>query len=134
MRLRLVSSFFADSIQHIHSLRASGVMSNQVDNASGSRRSASFRSAGRSCTTPPGISRSSDKLAIALEATCYRRMSAIGRLLADSRLCTVSPPRANAAVQFQAEARDDLLGIHRSRARQLHLRIWLQLPVHGASR
>lgn len=35
MRLRLVSGFFGDSIQQIHSLRASGVMSCQVASASG---------------------------------------------------------------------------------------------------
>ena len=33
MRLRLVSGFLADSIQQIHSLRASGVISSQVDSA-----------------------------------------------------------------------------------------------------
>jgi len=35
IRLRLVSCFFADSIQQIHSFRASGVMSLQVASASG---------------------------------------------------------------------------------------------------
>ena len=55
MRLRLVSDFFADSIQQIHSLRASGVMSSQVAKASGSRSSASPRSLGRLWTAPPGM-------------------------------------------------------------------------------
>jgi hypothetical protein len=55
MRRLLVSAFLADSIQHIHSLRASGVMSCQAANACGSEVSAFSRSAGASCTTPPDI-------------------------------------------------------------------------------
>jgi len=55
MRRVLVSAFLADSIQQIHSLRASGVMSSHVANAFASEASAFFRSAGRSWTTPPEI-------------------------------------------------------------------------------
>src|SRR5207245_4566130 len=50
--LLLVSAFLADSTQHIHSLRASGVMSSHAAKARGSDASAFFKSAGRSCTTP----------------------------------------------------------------------------------
>src|SRR5665809_77805 len=56
MRRVLVSAFLADSIQQIHSLRASGVMSSHVSNALASKIRAFFRSAGRSWTTPPEIS------------------------------------------------------------------------------
>lgn len=55
IRLFLVSGFLADSIQHIHSLRASGVISSHVSNASESEASAFSRSAGNSCTPPPEI-------------------------------------------------------------------------------
>jgi hypothetical protein len=55
MRLRLVSGFLADSIQQIHSLRASGVISPHVTSASESSFSASSRSSGRSWATPPGM-------------------------------------------------------------------------------
>src|SRR5580658_1162760 len=55
IRRLLVSAFFADSIQHIHSLRASGVISSHVVNARGSDVSAFLRSLGTSCTTPPEI-------------------------------------------------------------------------------
>src|SRR5450755_3171195 len=48
----LVSAFLADSIQDIHSLRASGVISSHAVNACGSDVSAFFKSAGTSCTTP----------------------------------------------------------------------------------
>jgi hypothetical protein len=54
--LRLVSGFFADSIQQIHSFRARGVMSIQVARAAGSSFSASFKSSGSAWTTPPGMS------------------------------------------------------------------------------
>jgi malonyl-CoA/methylmalonyl-CoA synthetase len=53
IRLFLVATFLADSIQQIHSLRASAVISSQVASAAGSSSSAAFRSWGRSCTTPP---------------------------------------------------------------------------------
>jgi hypothetical protein len=53
-RLR-VSDFFADSIQQIHSLRASGVMLSHAVNALESVASARLRSAGISCTTPAEI-------------------------------------------------------------------------------
>jgi hypothetical protein len=49
---RLVSSFLTEMVQHIHSLRASGVMSSQAASALASDASASRRSAGRLCTTP----------------------------------------------------------------------------------
>src|SRR5438445_13322371 len=52
IRRLLVSAFLADSIQHIHSLRASGVMSSHAANACGLDASAFFKSAGTSCTTP----------------------------------------------------------------------------------
>src|ERR1035438_8368340 len=52
IRRLLVSALLADSIQHIHSLRASGVMPSQAVNACGSDVSAFSKSAGTSCTTP----------------------------------------------------------------------------------
>jgi hypothetical protein len=52
IRRLLVFAFLADSIQHIHSLRASGVISSHAVNALGSDVSALFKSAGTSCTTP----------------------------------------------------------------------------------
>jgi hypothetical protein len=52
---RLVSSFFTETVQQIHSLRASGVMSSHAASAFASDASAFRRSAGRSCTTPPEI-------------------------------------------------------------------------------
>ena len=48
-------ALLANSIQHIHSLRASGVMSSHVSNAFALETSAFFRSAGRSWTTPAEI-------------------------------------------------------------------------------
>src|SRR6476660_2173061 len=56
IRRVLVSAFFADSIQQIHSLRARGVMSFHVANAFASEISALFRSNGMSWTTPPETS------------------------------------------------------------------------------
>ena len=55
IRRLLVSALLADSIQHIHSLRASGVISSHAVNACGSDVSAFFKSAGTSCTTPLAI-------------------------------------------------------------------------------
>ena len=52
IRRVLVSAFLADSIQHIHSLRASGVISSHAVNACASDISASFKSAGTLCTAP----------------------------------------------------------------------------------
>jgi hypothetical protein len=52
---RLVSSFLTEMVQQIHSLRASGVMSSQAASALASDMSASRRSAGSLCTTPPEI-------------------------------------------------------------------------------
>jgi hypothetical protein len=52
IRRLLVSAFLADSIQQIHSLRASGVMSSHAVNACGSDVSVFLKSAGTSCTTP----------------------------------------------------------------------------------
>jgi hypothetical protein len=57
IRWLLVAAFFADSIQHIHSLRASGVISSHVASACGSDVRACFKSAGSWCTTPPEIFR-----------------------------------------------------------------------------
>ena len=54
IRLRLVSGFFADSIQQTHSLRASGVMSIHAASAFGQAFSDSSKSQGRAWTTPPG--------------------------------------------------------------------------------
>ncbi|HEV2136900.1 MAG TPA: hypothetical protein VGR47_21960 [Terracidiphilus sp.] len=48
----LVSGFFTDITQQIHSLRASGVMSSHFARASASEISASRKSAGTSCTAP----------------------------------------------------------------------------------
>src|SRR5437588_6217074 len=52
IRRLLVSAFLADSIQHIHSLRASGVMSSHAAKACGLDASAFLKSVGSSCTTP----------------------------------------------------------------------------------
>ena len=52
MRRLRVSAFLADSIQQIHSLRASGEISSHAANACESQVSAFFRSGGTSCTTP----------------------------------------------------------------------------------
>src|SRR6202140_4161462 len=52
IRRLLVSAFLADSTQHIHSLRASGVISSHAVNACGLDVSAFLKSAGTSCTTP----------------------------------------------------------------------------------
>jgi hypothetical protein len=51
-RRLLVSGFLADSIQDIHSLRASGVISSHAANASESDESAFFKSGGNLCTGP----------------------------------------------------------------------------------
>jgi hypothetical protein len=56
IRLRLVSSFLASSTQQIHSLRASGVISSQLDNATLSEKRAFRKSSGTLCTTPVEIS------------------------------------------------------------------------------
>jgi hypothetical protein len=55
IRWLLVSAFLADLIQHIHSLRASGVMSSHAAKAGGSDARAFLKSEGTSCTTPPEI-------------------------------------------------------------------------------
>ena len=55
IRFARVSAFFADVIQQIHSLRASGVIARHVASASELSRSADIRSAGSVWTTPPGI-------------------------------------------------------------------------------
>src|SRR6202140_212524 len=52
IRRLLVSAFLADSIQHIHSLRARGVISSHAVNACGSDVSAFLKSAGSSCPPP----------------------------------------------------------------------------------
>ena len=51
----LVSDFLADSIQHIHSLRASGVISSHTENAAGAATRISCRSAGIWWTVLPEI-------------------------------------------------------------------------------
>jgi hypothetical protein len=51
----LVSGFFTEITQQIHSLRASGVKVFHIDSASGSEARASRRSDGVSCTTPEAI-------------------------------------------------------------------------------
>ena len=48
----LVSGFFTDITQQIHSLRASGVMSSHFARAASSETSASRKSAGTLCTMP----------------------------------------------------------------------------------
>ena len=54
MRRSLVICCLASSTQQMNSLRASGVMSFQAASATGLATSALRRSAGSSCTTPPG--------------------------------------------------------------------------------
>ncbi len=49
----LVSGFFTEMVQQIHSLRASGVMSSHAASARGEARSAFLKSAGNVCTVPP---------------------------------------------------------------------------------
>jgi hypothetical protein len=51
----LVSNFLADSIQQIHSLRASGVIFSQAARTVSSAIKTCFRSTGTLCTTPPAI-------------------------------------------------------------------------------
>ena len=51
----LVSGFFTEIVQHIHSFRASGVMSSHFDRAAGSEVRAFRKSAGMLCTTPAEI-------------------------------------------------------------------------------
>lgn len=55
IRRLLVSSVLADSIQHVHSLRASGVISSHASRAAGSEAKIFRKSAGNPCTTPPDI-------------------------------------------------------------------------------
>ncbi len=54
MRRFLVSSFFAEVTQQIHSLRASGVKSGQSRLAEASDSMAFRKSAGSRCTVPSG--------------------------------------------------------------------------------
>lgn len=56
IRRALVSGFFADSIQHIHSLRARGVIASHAASAFGLEVSGFRKSGGTSCTTPVAIS------------------------------------------------------------------------------
>ena len=53
---RLVSGFFTEIVQHIHSLRASGVRFSHAASASASDARDSRKSSGASWTTPPEIS------------------------------------------------------------------------------
>src|ERR1700691_5897982 len=62
----LVSGFLTEIVQHIHSLRASGVRSSQAASAAASAVRAFCRSSGSSCTTPPEIS-----FAVAVMCLCY---------------------------------------------------------------
>lgn len=52
IRIFLVSAFFPDIIQQIHSFRASGVMSSQIALISGLEIMAFCISAGTGCTVP----------------------------------------------------------------------------------
>ena len=54
MRFSLVSCFFADVTQHIHSLRARGVISCHMANMVLSAKIASRKSLGSVCSVPPG--------------------------------------------------------------------------------
>ena len=56
IRILLVSDFLADSIQHIHSLRASGVISSHMALANGIDVSAIRKSSGTLCIVPVAIS------------------------------------------------------------------------------
>jgi hypothetical protein len=51
----LVSGFLTEIIQHIHSLRASGVISSHAARAAGSEARAFRKSGGMLCTTPAEI-------------------------------------------------------------------------------
>jgi hypothetical protein len=51
-----VSAFFADSIQHIHSLRARGIMSFHAASILGSEARTLRKSSGNLWTAPAGIS------------------------------------------------------------------------------
>ena len=55
IRCSLVSSFFADMTQHIHSLRASGVISSHTARAIVEDTIAFLKSIGTLCTTPEEI-------------------------------------------------------------------------------
>jgi ABC-type sugar transport system permease subunit len=56
IRWLLVSAFLADTIQQIHSLRASGVISSHAARADGAEARVFRKSAGTLCTTPVAIS------------------------------------------------------------------------------
>ncbi len=71
MRCSLVSAFFAEVIQQIHSFRASGVMSSHTAPARGSAANAFRKSAGIGCTTPPAN----------LMSTVYPVLALDGRLV-----------------------------------------------------
>ena len=55
MRISLVSAFFPDMTQQIHSLRASGVMSSHSFRAAGVDSIAFRKSCGNVCTVPPAM-------------------------------------------------------------------------------
>ena len=55
MRRSLVSTFLAEIIQQIHSLRASDVMSSQVASAAEEEARAALKSCGIWCTAPPAV-------------------------------------------------------------------------------
>jgi hypothetical protein len=73
----LVSGFLTEIVQHIHSLRASGVRSSHAASAVASAARAFCRSSGSSCTTPPEIS-----FAAAVMYLCYyyNKNSPLGRI------------------------------------------------------
>lgn len=87
MRRSRVVACFASSTQQMNSLRARGVMSLQAASAVVLASSASRRSTGSSCTTPPGT-----RLRVTKES---RRARAIGgQALADRRVTTPTIPRS----------------------------------------
>jgi hypothetical protein len=53
IRMSLVSAFFPDVTQQIHSFLASGVISSHTFRAEGVARSAARQSAGNACMVPP---------------------------------------------------------------------------------
>jgi hypothetical protein len=78
----LVSDFFGEVTQQIHSLRASGVISAQAASAFGAASSARLRSAGSRCTTPPAI----DFRLMSSNPSCLRAYCAPILLKEDARV------------------------------------------------
>jgi hypothetical protein len=89
MRIFLVSSFLPDVTQHIHSLRASGVMSSHTASAVGFEMRAFRKSAGSSCTTPAVI-------IFLIIRLVYQKLPLAERVTLISALTTLSfPTRTN---------------------------------------